>query len=88
LFHNNSEHKQAVEGLGGRGSLPWKCKQRYLFTKYVQNKVIDDFSTSENSKKDFDLKFSWIAKKGQLKLNELEYSKSFRLCGNAFDLYF
>ncbi len=35
MFHNNSEHKQAVEGMGGRGSLPWKYKQRYLFTKYV-----------------------------------------------------
>ncbi len=21
--------------MGGRGSLPWKYKQRYLFTKYV-----------------------------------------------------
>jgi len=31
-----SQHKQAVEGMGGRGSPAWYI-QRCLFTKYVHN---------------------------------------------------
>jgi len=41
LFHNTFEHKQAVEGMGGRGGLPWNLnKDIYLQSMYTK-KIIE-----------------------------------------------